>query len=105
MKYLIEIKNDCFCICERLKDVDESYKVFFNLKRRCFEVHSFLQHGSTYCFTVPYSELDERTIDFALKTRSENREKIIMEIEENNRKVEQQNIKKNADALKELICR
>ena len=105
MGNLIEVENDCFDICKRLKVVDGSYKVFFNIKKLCYEVHSFLQTQSSFCFTVPYSELDERTIDYAVKTRSENRDRIIEEIEENNRRVEERNLKMQVNALKELICR
>jgi len=105
MRNLIEIENDCFDICKRLKTVDQSYKVFFNIEKLCYEVHSFLQAQSSFCFNVPYSELDERTIDYAVKTRSENRDKIIAEIEENNRRVEERNLKMQVNALKELICR
>lgn len=105
MEFLIKIDNDCFDICKRLKIIDTSYIVFYNLKRMCYEVHSFLQYKSSFCFTVPYSELDERTLDYAVKTRSENRDKIIAEIEENNRRVEKKNLKMQVDALKELVCR
>ena len=105
MGNLIEIENDCFDICKRLKNIDPSYKVFFNWMRNCFEVHSFLQAKSSYCFSVTYSELDERTLDYALKTRSENRDKIIKEIEEHNKRVEEKNLRMQVNALKELICR
>lgn len=105
MENLIEIKHDCFDICSRLKEIDCSYRVFFNLKRKCFEVHSFFQVKSSYCFTIPYASLDERTLFYAKKTRSENRDKIIQEIEEYNKRVEEKNLKMHVDALKELICK
>ena len=104
MKNLIEIRDDCFFIDKRLKDIDKSYQIFFNLERKVFEVHSSEQEKNSYCFTVPYAELDERTLDYALKTRSENRDKIIAEIDQNNQKVEKKNLKMQVDALKELVC-
>lgn len=105
MENLIEIENDCFDICSRLKYIDSSYQVFFNLKRNCYEVHSFSQAKSSYCFTIPFEVLDERTFDYALKTRSENKDKIIEEIEQHNKRVEEKNLKMQVNALKELICR
>ena len=105
MENLIKIENDCFDICSRLKEIDSSYLVYFNLKRNCYEVHSKSQAKSSYCFAIPYENLDERTLDYAQKTRSENKDKIIKEIEEHNRRVEERNLKMQVNALKELICR
>ena len=105
MKNLIKIESDCFDICSRLKDVDPTYQVFFNLNRNCFEVHSYSQTKSSYCFTIPFDQLDERTIDYAQRTMVENKDKIIKEIEEHNKRVEEKNLKMQVNALKELICR
>ena len=105
MKNLIEIKNDCYFISQRLKEIDKSYQIFYNLKRKVYEVHSSKQEKNSYCFTVPYDELDERTLFYALKTRIENKDKIIKEIEQNNLEIEKKNTKMQVNALKELICR
>lgn len=104
MKNLVEIKNDCYFIDRRLKEIDKSYQIFFNLARGTYEVHSSEQEKNSYCFTIPFDTLDERTIFYARKTRSENRDKIIKEIEENNLKIEKNNEKMQINALKELIC-
>ncbi len=102
MKNLIEIKDDVYFIAERLKDIDKSYQIFFNLIRKCYEVHSCEQKDS-YCFAVPYEFLDERTIAYALKTRHENRDKIIKEIEKNNEEVYNRQIKNQVKMIKEAI--
>lgn len=104
MKNLIKIYNDCYFIANRLKEIDKSYEIYYNLNRNCYEVHSNQQAKSSYCFTVPFRELDERTLDYAIKTLSTNRDKIIKEIEENNRLVTNRNMKNQVNALKEIIC-
>ncbi len=97
-----KIENDCYFICQRLKEIDPSYEVFYNNGH--FEVHSFEQIKNSYCFTVPFDKLDSRTIDYALKTRSNNRDKIIAEIEKNNQLVYENYIKNTVNLLKEGLC-
>lgn len=104
MKNLIKIESDCYFICQRLKEVDKSYEVYYNRSQDCYEVHSKEQYKSTYCFKVPYKVLDERTIDYAIKTRSENRDKLIAEIERDNQLLEQRNLKNQVNLLKEALC-
>lgn len=41
--------------------------------------------GKSYCLTVPYTQLDERTLHFVRSSRIENMENILLSIEENNR--------------------
>lgn len=104
MKNYIKIENDCFYITERLREIDESYFVLYNLDKKCYEIHSNEQKDS-YCFSVPFNELDERTIDFAFKTRKENGDKIIDEIERNNLLVYQKSIKNQVEMMKEALCK
>ena len=103
MKNYIEIEDDVFYIRQRLKEIDKSYIILYNLTRKCYEVHSSEQKDS-YCFTIPYDFLDDRTIDYAIKTRSENRDKIIKEIEKNNEDVYNKQIKNQIKMLKEALC-
>ncbi len=99
----IEIENDVYYISSRLKEIDREYRLRYNLRRSCYEVHCLDQKDS-YCFTVPFDQLDERTLLFALKTRRENRDKIIKEIEKNNEDVYNKQIKEQVKLLKEAIC-
>lgn len=82
---LIEVKNDVYFIADRLKEVDENYFILFNTKKQHYEVHHKAQ-SDTYCLTVPYAELDERTIVFVNQTRVENRDRLIRELDEENKK-------------------
>lgn len=104
MKNLIKIEGDAYFICERLKEIDSSYEVYYNLATRSFEVHSNEQIKNSYCFKVPFNVLDERTIVYAKRTRIENRDKIIAEIEKENLLLEQKNIKNQVEMLKEALC-
>ena len=104
MRNLIKIESDNYFIVNRLKEIDKSYEVFFNLITSSYEVHSNEQQKSSYCFKVPYGELDERTLFYARKTRSENRDKIIKEIEKSNELLYEKNVKEQASLLKEILC-
>lgn len=99
----LEIKDDVYYIDKRLKEIDDSYILLFNLDKKTYEVHSLMQKDS-YCFTVPYQQLDERTLFYALKTRSDRRDKIIEEIEKNNEETYKKQIKQQVNLLKEAIC-
>lgn len=91
MNYQI-IKNDIFNIAKRLKSIDKKYFIVFNNDRNKYEVH-YSRAKNTYELTIPYETLDARTINFVLKTRIQNKQKIFEEIENSNKKLEQQNIK------------
>lgn len=98
--YKIEIKNDMFDIVKRLKSIDNSYFVMYDKKFSRYELHSNDQVGSTYTLTIPYQNLDKRTIDYVLKTRRENYEKLIKEMELNNQKLEQKEMSNILDKAK-----
>ena len=100
---LIKITNDVYFISKRLKAIDDSYEVYYNSQTCAYEVHSNKQAKNSYCFKVPYECLDSRTLDYAVKTRRENRDKLIEEIEKNNLLVYEKNIKEQVDLLKEML--
>ena len=104
MTNLIDIENDVFDITRRLKEIDASYFVKYNLTANRFEVHSSEQAKGSYCFSVPYGQLDERTLDYAQKTRFENFDKIINEIEKDNLLLEEKTTKQQVELLKEMVC-
>ena len=104
VKDFLFIENDNLFVCQRLKEIDESYRVVFNLKKNQYEVHSIDQPYDTYSFAVPFSVLDERTVSYALKTRRENMDKIIKEIDFYNEKLYNQMIKQNVNKIKEALC-
>ena len=82
---LIEIKSDVYNISKRIKYIDKDYYVVFNTSKNSFEVHNSAQIGSSYCLTLPFKELDERTINYIFETKSENIERILSKIENDNK--------------------
>ena len=81
----IKIESDVYNISKRVKNMDKDYYVVYNTSSSKFEIHNSSQIGGTYCLTLPYKELDERTLDFINQTKSENIEKIISKIEKENK--------------------
>ena len=84
---LFEISNDVFFINQRIKEIDKNYKIYFNNIKNKFEIHNIGQIGGSYCLTVPFRYLDERTINLVKRTLSINSETLLKEIDENNEKL------------------
>ncbi len=103
MKNQQVIQSDTYFICERLKEIDNSYFIIFNFNKNKFEIHSTEQKGDTYCLTIPYNVLDERTLDLVKKTRAINVDKLIEEIDQENEKLQSQREKNAANYLKEVM--
>lgn len=85
---LIEIKHDVYNISKRIKEIDRYYKLVYNTKSCKFEVHSSNQIGGSYCLSLPYPQLDERTLTYTLSTRSENILQILAQIDNENKLLE-----------------
>lgn len=103
MKNLLIIENDNYFINQRLKEIDKDYFLVFNLDSKKYEVHVLGQKGGSYAFTIPYNSLDERTLILARKTRVENMDNIISEIDEENEKIFSSLIKQHVNLIKEVI--
>lgn len=103
MKKLIKIESDVFFIVERIKQIDCSYEIYYNLHDKCYEVHSNEQRGTSYCFKVPYDVLDERVLWYTMRTRVENRDKILQEIEKDNLLLYEKKMKENVEILREIL--
>ena len=104
----ILIENDLFKVSDRLKEIDADYFVMYNRKLRRFEVHNRRQRD-TLALVVPHPVLDARTVTHTLKTRRENIDRLIREMEEANRKaaaIADKNILDNARGrLIDTLCR
>ncbi|MFV0515776.1 MAG: hypothetical protein ACK5MV_00050 [Aminipila sp.] len=70
--YLRLIEHDVCSIADRIKEIEKEYFIVFNVLRDKYEVHSTANIGhDTYCFTVPYKELDGRTLEYCRQTRND----------------------------------
>lgn len=97
---LISITNDVFDIADRLRSVDESYRLFYNTERKRYEVYS----ANNFQFSLPYEQLDARAVNYARKTRVENAEEIFREVERHNAELrEQAHAEAKEKALASLI--
>ena len=86
--FLIAIENDLFDVADRLKEIDEDYRVFFNRMRNRYEVHNVRQRGNTFCLALPFDSLDARAVELVRKTRVENAERLFAEMEKQNAEME-----------------
>lgn len=81
------VKSDLFGITARLRQIDSGYIVYFNNKTHQYEVHNNRQVGNSYCLTVPYRQLDARTVDLVNATRVQNAERLFAQIEQDNQQL------------------
>ena len=67
----MEVKEDLFDICKRVKELDEDYFIIFNEKLCRYEVHNKKQNGCTLSIVAPYGKLDKRVLDKLRETKIE----------------------------------
>ena len=94
---LQKIERDLFGIAKRLKSIDKRYELFFNRKKNRYEIYA----NGAMQMALPFERLDARTLTYARKTRLENLEKIIAEIEEENARLE---IQKTIEARDRILA-
>lgn len=98
MDELIEIRDDLFDISSRIKSIDENYKIYFNGETCRYELHNFSKYPS-FQAVIPYATLDKRALDFARKSRVDNIQSILAEIDAHNARLE----KIRQDGLKDRV--
>ena len=95
---LVLIKDDLFHVAKRLKEIDARYKLYFNRKIRRFEVYV----DGAMQIALPFERLDQRTIEHVRKTRIENLDALMRDIETENARLQKQREEKSiADRLAE----
>jgi hypothetical protein len=87
-----------FEIGKRLRDINKEYKLYYNCQLLRIEVWC----GDELSFILPYNELDERTLNYARKTLTQNADEILLEIEKNNDDLLMEE-KKNREDLKRTL--
>ncbi len=91
----VKITHDLFDIAKRLKSIDKRYELFFNRKKNRFEIYA----NGAMQMALPFERLDARALLYARKTRLENLEKIIAEIEAENARLDIENAAKSRDKI------
>ena len=97
----IKIENDLFDISSRIKRINDRYEIYFDTDLQKFVIYAF----GKLQLTVPYDELDERTLRYVWDTRAENAEKILEEIDKYNLSKEEEDRKKRRDEVENEVSR
>lgn len=85
---LTPVTTNVYLIPERLREIDPEYFVVRNHEKQTFEIHHRGQAHTTYCLTVPYDELDARTLTLVQKTSVSHLDTLVAEIDRHNQKLE-----------------
>jgi hypothetical protein len=78
------ITDDLFDIVGRLKNIDPQYQIYRNHERERYE----LWWNGRFSLEIPFDRLDERTLEYAQKTRRENADEIESAINLRNAEIE-----------------
>lgn len=62
------VETDVYGAIDSLRRYDPTYFVVRNRATQRYEVHNVDNVGSTYCFTNPFGELDQRLVDKVIDT-------------------------------------
>lgn len=90
MQKLVAVYNDLFDVSSRIKSIDDDYQIYFNRGNCRYELHN-LRLRPTKQADIPWETLDCRVLTWARKTRVENLQRLIDEINEHNQRLEREN--------------
>lgn len=97
-KELILVEDSVTDIPARVKKIDPGYFIMFNPMSQRFEVHHEEQ-DITFCLSLPFEELDQRTLDEIHRTKIENGKKIMDGMTSRNDYIERDMQRKRSDAI------
>lgn len=83
------ISGDVFDIARRVKEIDRCYRIRYNRLLSRYELHHIRYYPDTLVSVIPYPTLDKRTIDYVLKTRVHNLDKLLDEMDSSNLRLEE----------------
>ena len=95
-----KILFDVYNISKRIRNIERNYYVVFNTSNNKFEVHNSSQIGSSYCLTLPYDKLDERTLKYVRSSNCTNIDEILEKLENDNKIRESAN---NSSAFSHIV--
>jgi len=97
----IRINNDLFDIASRVKEIDPRYEIYFETESQKFTLWA---EGKRQ-LTLPFENLDERALVYTRKTRIENMEEVIKEIDSSNEKHENDRLVRVQDKIEDEYSR
>ncbi|MBE5738282.1 MAG: hypothetical protein E7354_00905 [Clostridiales bacterium] len=93
----IEIESDVFDIVERVKEIDDGYRIVYDTVSDNLELHNINQKNS-FCLNIKNNQISPDLINLILKSEIRYIDTIISEIDSNNEKIE----KENSDNVRDL---
>ena len=97
----IKITNDVYDVASRLKEMDPAYEVYFDTDLQKFTIWAFGVRQAV----LPYDELDILALEYVWKTRRENAEELIREIDRDNERKERAERQKLKDEVENETSR
>ena len=97
----IRINNDLYDIALRVKEIDPRYEIYFETEFQKFKLWAEWKRQ----LTIPFENLDERVLVYTRKTRVENVEEVIKEIDSSNEKHENDRIVRVQDKIEDEYSR
>ena len=91
--YLIKV-DDIYGISRRIREINKNYTLFLNVKTKKYEIHDESNHINSLCLTLLPHELNSSVIRRLHISKRENMKKLFIEVEENNKKLEEKNKQK-----------
>lgn len=92
----IKIESDVFDIVNRIKLIDKNYYVVYNTNSKKFEIHNS-RYRCSYCLTIPYKNLDARTLNLIHKTSAKNYDSVVKDIDLENERLKKKQIEKTRE--------
>lgn len=92
------ISGNCFDIPFRVRELDDDYRLYYNVKNNVIELHN-LRHKPTFQLVLPYKQLDARTVEYVRRTRVDKMLDEIDGIDEYNRNLENKIINRTLDEM------
>jgi len=103
MKRIFVVDSDSLDIVQRLREIDKSYYLVFDVDVKKFCLYAKVGDSFDHCLTFPYEVIDERMIDLTLKTRVQNSDALFEEIEQENERLNRRIVSTTINAFKESL--
>ena len=86
----IPVRSHALDIPERVRELDGALSVMLNRRTQKYEIWREEEGGDVLECVLPYDALDERTVRHVRRHRMERMEALLREVEEHNRKLEEE---------------
>ncbi len=97
------ITHDLYDIADRIKEIDEDYFIVRDYRTGKFQIHNSRQKGGTLALVLPFDRLDYRTIVSVRRTRAERKNKLLEEMERDNRKLLERQLSDATEKIKRSL--